>query len=128
MCVISEIQSFLHVSAGPPSVPIFFDVGISAGPSFHVSWRLNGGDSADFYIIHWCSCDLHQPFPDFMNTRTTSSFHGYTRIFDPPFIQYVDYSIAVRGVNCGSQMGNQSAFLSISAGTYWARYNTILSA
>ena len=71
-----------------------------------MSWTLIGGNSADFYLMNITTNAPHIPYEGLLNVTTTSftmtGFHsGY------------EYNITVRGVNCGSQEGNESVPLTI---------------
>ena len=98
---------------GPPSVPILSFVGLSGDVSgavnVTVSWILSGGDSADFYLISITTNAPQTPYGGLLNTTTAS----ITQQELTGFIAGYEYNITVRGVNCGSQEGNESDPLTI---------------
>ena len=71
-----------------------------------VNWTLSGGDSADFYLINITTNATQTPYGGLVNITTTSvTLTGFMAGFE--------YSITVRGVNCGSQEGRESEPLKI---------------
>ena len=72
-----------------------------------VSWTLSGGDSADFYLISITTNVPQTPYGGLLNiTASSVTLTG--------FMAGYEYSITVRGVNCGSQEGNESEPLTIT--------------
>ena len=100
-------------SSGPPSVPTLSCVGLSEGVSgavnVTVSWTLNGGDSAHFYLIKIITNAPQTPYGGLVNiTNASVTQHELTGL-----IAGHEYTITVRGVNCGSQEGSESEPLPI---------------
>ena len=74
-----------------------------------VRWTLSGGDSgnsADFYLINITTNAPQTPFEEQLNTTNAN-------ITPTGFMAEYEYNITVRGVNCGSQEGNESEPLTI---------------
>ena len=71
-----------------------------------VSWTLSGGDSADFYLINITTNTPQTPYGGLLNITTGS-------VTLTGFMTGYEYNITVRGVNCGSQEGNESEPLTI---------------
>ena len=71
-----------------------------------VSWTLSGGDSADFYLININTNAPQTPYEGLLNITTSS-------VTLTGFMADYEYNITVRGVNCGSQEGNESEPLTI---------------
>ena len=99
---------FIFISSGPPSAPtlscvdLFEDV--SGALNVTVSWTPSGGDSADFYLINITTNAPQTPYGGLLNITTGSvAQHELTG-----FMAGYEYSIAVHGVNCESQEGNES--------------------
>ena len=101
-------------SSGPPSVPTLSCVELSedvtgGAVNVTVSWTLNGGDSADFYLISITTNAPQTPYGGLVNIPTASvTQHELTG-----FMTRYEYNITVRGVNCGSQEGGESELLKI---------------
>ena len=98
---------------GPPSVPILSFVGLSGdgngAVNITVSWTLSAGDSVNFYLISITTNAPQTPYGGLLNTTTAS----ITRYELTGFMAGYEYSITVRGVNCGSQEGRESKPLTI---------------
>ena len=96
--------------SGPPSVPILSFVGLSGDGNgtvnVTVNWTLIAGDSGDFYLISITTNAPLLPYGGLFNVSVTQ--HELTG-----FIAGYEYNITVRGVNCGSQEGNESEPLTI---------------
>ena len=75
-----------------------------------MSWTLSGGDSADFYLINITTNALQTPYGGLLNITTAS----VTQFELTGFVADYEYSITVRGVNCGSQEGRESEPLTIT--------------
>ena len=95
-------------SLGPSIIATLSCVGLSANVSgavnVIVSWTLSGGDSADFYLINITTNAPQTPYGGLLNITTGSvAQHELTG-----FMAGYEYSIAVHGVNCESQEGNES--------------------
>ena len=75
-----------------------------------VNWTLSGGDSADFYLINITTNASKTPYDGLLNI-TNASVTQY-KLTD--FIVGLEYNITVRGVNCGSQEGDESEPLIIT--------------
>ena len=111
------IDSF---SSGLPSVPTLSCVDLSGDVSeavnITVSWTLNGGDSADFYLISIMTHAPQTPYGALLSITSGSvTQHELTR-----FMAGYEYNITVRGVNCGSQVGRESEPLTITPqGIIW---------
>ena len=75
-----------------------------------VSWNLNGGDSADFYLINITTNATQTPYGELLNI-TTGSVTPYELT---GFMTGYEYNITVRGVNCENQEGNESQPLTIT--------------
>ena len=105
---------YLHsLHSGPPSVPTLSCVDLSEDVSetvnVTVSWTLSGGDSAGFYLIDITTNAPQTPYGGLLNTTTASvTQHQLTG-----FTTGYEYNITVRGVNCGSQEGNETEPLTI---------------
>ena len=104
----------LFISPGPPSTPILScddlsgDVGRAVNVT--VSWRLSGGDIADFYLINITTNTPQTPYGRLLNITIASvTQHKLTG-----FIVDYEYSITIRGVNCGSLKGSESEPLIIT--------------
>ena len=74
-----------------------------------VSWTLSGGDNADFYLINITTNAPHTPYEGLLNITTASVTQRELTGFRAGY----EYNITVRGVNCGSQEGNESEPLTI---------------
>ena len=116
----------MHNSSGPPSVPTLSCVNLSGDVINHslyehttilrgavnvtVSWTLSGGESADFYLIYITTNGPKTPYGGLVNiTNVTVTQHKLTG-----FMASYEYSITVRGVNCGNQEGRESEPLIIT--------------
>ena len=106
-----RVQSIVSVTIflGPPSVNVFCDVSgdVSGAVNVTVSWTLSGADSADFYLINITTNAPKTPIGRLLNTTTGS-------VTLTGFMAGYEYSITVRGVNCGSQEGSKSEPLTIT--------------
>ena len=104
---------FSHSSSGPPSVPTLSCVelseDVSGAVNVTVSWTLNGGDSADFYLINITTKlnATQTPYGGLLNITTGS-------VTLTGFMAGYQYSITVQGVNCGNLEGNWSEPLTIA--------------
>ena len=98
------------LSPGPPSVPTLSCVDLSEGVSgavnVTVSWTLSSRDNADFYLININTNAPQTPYEELLNITTAS-------VTLTGFMAGYEYSIAVRGVNCGSLEGRESEPLPI---------------
>ena len=74
-----------------------------------VSWTLSGGNSADSYLINITTDDPQTPYGRLLNITTAS----VTQYKLTGFTAGYEYNITVRGVNCGSQEGNETEPLTI---------------
>ena len=79
------------------------------------SWTLNGGDSADFYLISITTNAPQTPYGGLLNITNGS----VTQYELTGFMKEYEYNITVRGVNCGSQEGRESGPLSIRPHGKW---------
>ena len=69
-----------------------------------VSWTLSGEGSANFYLINITTNASQTPYGGLLNITTASvTQHELTG-----FMTGYEYNITVRGINCGSQEGNES--------------------
>ena len=98
--------------SGPPSAPTLSCVDVSEDVSgavnVTVSWTLSV-DSADFYLISITTNAPQTPYGGLLNITTASvTQHKLTG-----FVTDYEYNITIRGVNCGSQEGRESAPLII---------------
>ena len=75
-----------------------------------VSWTLSDGDSADFYLINITTNAPQTQYGGLLNISAAN----VTQCELTGFIQGYEYSITVRGVNCGIQEGGESEPLMIS--------------
>ena len=104
----------LLISSGPPSVPSLSCLGLSQNVSgtvnVIVSWTLSGGDSADFYLINITTNAPHIPYEGLLNITTAS----VTQYQLTGFMADYEYNLTIRGVNCGSQEGDESEPLTIT--------------
>ena len=80
---------------------------VSGAENVTVSWTLNGGDSADFYLINITTNAPNTPYGGLTSANVTQ--HKLMG-----FMADYEYNITVRGVNCGNQKGNESEPLTIS--------------
>ena len=73
-----------------------------------VCWTLNGGDSADFYLINITTKlnATQTPYGGLLNITTAS-------VTLTGFMAGYQYSITVQGVNCGNLEGSASESLTI---------------
>jgi len=83
---------------------------VSEAVGVTVSWALSGGDGADFYLINITTNDPQPPYGGLLNITTPSVTHFELIEFRTGY----EYSITVRGVNCGSQEGSDSEPLIIT--------------
>ena len=101
------------ISSGPPSAPTLSCVDLSEDVSgavnVTVSWTLSGGDSADFYLINITTNAPQTPYGGLLNiTAASVTQHELTG-----FMTGYEYNITVRGINCGSQEGNERGSLTV---------------
>ena len=79
-----------------------------------VSWTLQlsggSGDSADFYLISINTNNPQPPYGGLLNITTPSVTQRELTGFQAGY----EYTIRVRGVNCGSQEGSESEPLIIT--------------
>ena len=109
---MTQSQSFTF--PGPPSLPdlscAYLSEDTNGTVSVTVSWTLSGGESADFYLISITTNDPQPPYGGPLNiTDASVTQHELTG-----FKAGYEYNITVRGVNCGSQEGNESEPLIIT--------------
>ena len=109
----------LLVSLGPPSTPTLSCVDLSGDVNGAVnvtmSWTLSGGGSADFYLINITTNAPHTPYGGLLNITTASvAQHKMTG-----FTTGYEYTLSVRGVNCKSQEGSESEFLTVNPQGGW---------
>ena len=72
-----------------------------------VSWTLSGGDNAHLYIINITTNAPEAPYGGLLNVTTAGvTLTGFTAGYE--------FSITVRGVNCGNLEGSASEPLTIS--------------
>ena len=91
------------ISSGPSTVSTLFCVELSGDVNITVKWTLSN-ESADFYLISFMTNAPQTPYDGLLNITTASvTQHELTR-----FMADYEYNITVRGVNCGSQEGNDS--------------------
>ena len=114
LIAIVNVPNFWHTYfLGPPSVPTLSCVELSGDVSGAVNvtvrWTLSGGDSADFYLINVTTNAPQTPYGGLLNITTAS----VTQRELTGFMAGYEYTITVRGVNCGSQEGNESEPLTI---------------
>ena len=111
-CNLSKLNH--SILSGLPSVPTLSCVDltgdVSGAVNVTVSWTLNGRDSADFYLINITTNASHTPYGGLLNITTAS----VTQYELTGFMADYGYIITVRGVNCGSQEGNESEPLTIT--------------
>ena len=98
------------ISLGPPSFPTLSCVELSedvnGAVNVTVSWTL----SADFYLVNITTNAPQTPYGGLLNITTGSVIqHELTG-----FMTGYEYSITVRGFNCGSQEGKESEPLTIT--------------
>jgi len=80
-----------------------------------VCWTLSGGDSAESYLINITTNDPDPPYGGLLNISNASVTQRELTGFRTGY----EYITTVRGVNCGSQEGNESEPLTITPqGTY----------
>ena len=114
-CYVSTvlILSYSFISSGPPTVPnlscVELTEDVSGAVNVTVSWALSGRDSADFYLFNITTNAPQSPYGGLLNITTASvTQHELTG-----FMAGYEYSITVRGVNCGSQEGRESEPLKV---------------
>ena len=84
-----------------------------------MSWTLSGGDSADYYLINISTNDPQPPYGGLLNITTPSVTQRELTGFQAGY----EYTIKIRGVNCGSQEGSESEPLTITPnGNYRSMY------
>ena len=112
---VDDVKLIMIHSSGPPSVPTLSCVDLSEDVSgavnVTVSWTLSGGDSADFYLINITTSAPQTPYGGLLNINTAS----VTQYELTGFMAGFEYTITVRGVNCGSLEGRESKPLTITA-------------
>ena len=74
-----------------------------------MSWTLNGGDSADFYLISITTNAPQTPYGGLLNITGIVTQYELTGFFVGH-----EYNITVHGINCGSQTGGESEPLTIT--------------
>ena len=74
-----------------------------------MSWTLNGGDSANFYLIIIKTNASQIPYGGRLNITANVTQYELTG-----FIANYEYNITVLGVNCRMQEGRQSEPLTIN--------------
>ena len=74
-----------------------------------VNWTLSGGDSADFYLISITTNAPQTPYGGLLNITGSVTQYELTG-----FMAGYEFSITVRGVNCGNLEGSASEPLTIS--------------
>ena len=102
------------IASAPPSAPtpscVDLTEDVSGAVNVTVSWTPSDGDSADFYLINITTNALQTPYGGLLNITIASvTQHKLTG-----FMAGYEYSITVRGVNCGSQEGSKSEPLTIT--------------
>ena len=101
-------------SPGPPSRPTLSCVDLSEDANgtvnVTVSWTLSGGDSANSYLISINTNDPDPPYGGLLNITTPSVTQRELTGFQAGY----EYTIRVRGVNCGRQEGSESEPLTIT--------------
>ena len=114
LLITKLVLVYVFISSGTPSVPILSCVGLSGNSSgtvnVTVSWTLSGGDSADFYLINITTNDPQPPYGGLLNITTASVTQHELTGFQAGY----EYTITVRGVNCGNQKGSESEPLTIT--------------
>ena len=113
-----KLTHHFFIFSAPPSVstPSCVDLSedVSSGAvNVTVSWTLNGGDSADFYLINITTNAPQTPYGGLLNITTSSvTQHELTG-----FMTGYEYNITVRGVtsNCGGLVGRDSERLTITS-------------
>ena len=117
ICSLSiKAKGLKHVfcSLGPPSVPTLSCIDLTEDTvgtvKVTVSWRLSGGDSADFYLININTNAPLTPYVGLLNVTNAS----VTQYNLTGFMAGYEYNITVRGVNCGGQVGSESDSLTIT--------------
>ena len=109
---IPDLMYVFHFS-GPPSVLTISCVNLSEDMSgavtVTVNWTLNGGDSADFYLITITTTAPQTPYGGLLNITASVTQYELTG-----FQADYEYNITVRGVNCGNQEGDESEPLTIT--------------
>ena len=107
-----EIQAKSLFSSGPPTVPTLSCVKVSEDVSgavnVTVNWTLSDGDSADFYHITITTNAPQTPYGGLVNITGSVTQHKLTG-----FMADYEYNITIRGINCGSQEGNESEPLTL---------------
>ena len=73
-----------------------------------VNWTLSDGDSADFYLINITTNAPQTPYGGLVNITGSVTQHKLTG-----FMAGYEYNITIRGINCGSQEGNESEPLTL---------------
>ena len=108
------IAVLVCIPSGPPSLPSLSCVDLSedtdGAMSVTVSWILSDRNSADFYLINITTDDPQPPYGGLLNITAPSVTQRELTGFQAGY----EYTITVRGVNCGSQEGNESEPLTIT--------------
>ena len=97
--------------SGPPTVPTLSCVDrseeMSGTVNVTVNWTLSDGEGVGFYLITITTNAPQIPYRGLLNiTNASVTQHELTN-----FLAGYEYNITVRGVNCGSQEGNESKLL-----------------
>ena len=111
-----KLTHHFFIFSAPLSVSTPFCVDLSEDVSsgavnVTVSWTLNGGDSADFYLIGITTNAPQTPYGGLLNiTNASFTQHKLTG-----FMTGYEYNITVRGVtsNCGGLVESESDPLTI---------------
>ena len=88
-----------------------------------VSWTQSGGDRADSYIINITTNNPQSPHEGLLNISEASVTQHELMGFQAGF----EYTIKIRGVNCGSQEGSESEPLTITPQGMYVRISVTLS-
>jgi len=111
-CEIELTKPIIHFLR-TPSVPTLLCVDLSEDINgtvgVTVSWTLSGGDRVDFYLIDIITNDPDPPYRGLLTVTTASVTQRELTGFQAGY----QYNITVRGINCGSQEGNESGPLAI---------------
>jgi len=113
---------YWKTSSGRPSLPILSCANLSEGTNgavaVTVSWTLSDGDSADLYLINITTNNPQPPYGGLLNISNASVTQYKLTGFQVGY----EYTITVRGVNCGSQEGTESEPLTLTPqGTFTCR-------
>ena len=104
-----------HSSIGLPTVPTLSCIDLSEDVSgvmnVTVSWTLSSSkDNVDFYLINITTNAFLMPYDELLNITIAN----LTQYELTGFIVGQEYNITIRGVNCGSQKGDESETLTIN--------------